>query len=144
MALKRIELDGENVERGGQQFVSGRGMFKDGYTRVHRIESHGLLSMPVKGAKALLLSPNGDPDQAYVIGGEHPEHRPKDIPSGGTAIYDANGNIISLVGAKIRLVAPLFEFVGNITLQGDLNVTGNIHATGSIIDEGGNTANHGH
>ncbi|MBD9390123.1 phage baseplate assembly protein [Agrobacterium sp. AGB01] len=144
MSGKRIELDGVNVERGGQQFVSGRGLFKDGYTNVHRIETHGLLSMPVKGAKALLISPNDDPDQAYVIGGEHPSHRPQDIPSGGTAIYDANGNIISLVGAKIRLVAPLFEFVGNITLQGDLNVTGNIHATGSIIDEGGNTANHGH
>lgn len=144
MSGKRIELDGENVERGGQQFVSGRGMFKDGYTRVHRIESHGFMSMPVKGAKALLISPNDDPDQAYVIGGEHPSHRPQNIPGGGTAIYDASGNIISMVGTKIRLVAPLFEFVGNATLQGDLNVTGNIHATGSIVDEGGNTANHSH
>lgn len=144
MSGKRIELDGENVERNGQQFVSGRGMFKDGYTRVHRIESHGFMSMPVKGAKALLISPNDDPDQAYVLGGEHPSHRPQGIPGGGTAIYDASGNIISLVGTKIRLVAPLFELVGKFQLQGDMEVTGNIHATGSIIDDGGNTANHSH
>lgn len=144
MSIKRIELDGSNEERGGQQFVSGRGLFKDAYTGVHRVEPHGFMSMPVKGAKALLLSPPHDPDQAYVVGGEHPSHRPKDIPGGGTAIYDAGGNIISLVGTKIRLVAPLFEFVGNFQLQGDMEVTGNIHATGSIIDDGGNTANHSH
>lgn len=96
MIGKRIELDGRNVERGGQQFVSGRGLFKDGYTDVHRIEPHGFSSQPVKGAKAFLIAPNG-PDQAYVVGGEHPSHRPNNIPGGGSALYDAHGNIIRMV-----------------------------------------------
>ncbi|MFK0330711.1 phage baseplate assembly protein [Rhizobium sp. NPDC090275] len=138
MSGKRIELDGNNEESGGQQFVTGRGLYADGNSRIHRIESHGFASSPVKGAKALLLSPNGNPDEAYVIGGEHQAHRPSDLPGGGTAIYDASGNIISLVGTKIRIVAPLLELVGN------LEVDGNIHASGTIIDELGNTNHHSH
>lgn len=97
MSGKRIELDGVNVEDGGQQMVSGRGFFRDGYTRIHRVEPHGFASQPIKGAKAILISPNGDDDQSYVLGGEHPSHRPSGIPNGGMAIYDAHGNIIKAV-----------------------------------------------
>ncbi|CAD7036347.1 hypothetical protein RHAB21_02513 [Pseudorhizobium halotolerans] len=144
MSGKRFEFDGSIDERGGQQFVSGRGVYGDGYTRIHRIEPHGFMSNPIKGAKGLLISPNGNPDEAYVLGGEHPEKRPAGLPGGSSAIYDANGNIISLVGTKIRLVAPLFEFVGDVTIKGNLNVDGNIHATGTIIDVAGNTNHHTH
>ncbi|WP_051776836.1 phage baseplate assembly protein domain-containing protein [Pseudorhizobium pelagicum] len=144
MSGKRFEFDGSIVERGGQQFVSGRGVYGDGYTRIHRIEPHGFMSNPIQGAKGLLIAPNGNPDEAYVLGGEHPGKRPAGMPGGATAIYDANGNIISLVGNKIRLVAPVFEFVGNLTIEGDLDVTGSIHATGTIIDEAGNTNHHTH
>jgi phage gp45-like len=134
---ERIELDGNVTHKGGQQFVGGQGYFSSGYNRIHRIEPAGFASVPIKGAKALLLTPNGDPDQAYVFGGEHPDHRP-DLPGGGTAIYDHNGNIISLVGTKIRIVAPVLELIGN------LEVTGDIHATGTIIDATGNSNHHTH
>lgn len=153
MSGRRIELDGENVEKGGQQFVSGRALFNDAYTRIHRIEPHGFASMPVKGAKALLLAPNGDADQAYVVGGEHPSHRPNNLPVGGTAIYDAGGNIIKLIGSGIvidaatrtvTVTAGTWTLNGNFKLNGDLEVDGNIHATGSIIDDGGNTPHHTH
>ncbi|NTF87489.1 hypothetical protein G6L46_10170 [Agrobacterium rhizogenes] len=99
----RFELDGSFKERNGQQFMSGRAGFNDAYTDIHRIEPHGFMSNPIKGAKALLLSPNDDPDQAYVIGGEHPDHRPSGLPSGAAAIYDANGNIVKLVGTNITI-----------------------------------------
>ena len=79
-----------------------------------------------------------------MLGGEHPGKRPSGLPGGAAAIYDASGNIISLVGTKIRLVAPLFEFIGSVTIEGDLDVTGNIHATGTIIDDAGNTNHHDH
>ncbi len=134
----RFDFDGRLEEKGGQQFVSGRGMYGDGYTRIHRPEPHGFISSPPKGSKGLVLPSPTNPDFAVVLGLEHPAHRPSGIPGGGTAIYDASGNIISLVGNKIRLVAPTFEFVGNVEVQG------NINATGSIIDAGGNTANHSH
>ncbi|MBP2560855.1 phage gp45-like [Neorhizobium galegae] len=149
----RIELDGSIEEKGGQQFVSGQGLFSDKYTRVHRIEPHGFMSNPIKGAKALLVAPTGRPDHAFVLGGEHPTHRPAGLPAGASAIYDSGGNIIRLVGdgivvdvagRSITITAGTWTLTGNATINGDLEVNGNIHATGSIIDEGGNTNHHSH
>lgn len=135
--MRRIEFDGRVVERGGQQFVSGRGSKSDAWTEIHRIEPHGFASHPIKGGKGLLLPMPGNPDMAYVLGGESPAHRPAGLPIGGTAIYDSTGNIISLVGSKVRLVAPLFEFVGDITINGSIDMTGGIVAGGSIVDGDG-------
>ncbi len=136
--MMRFDFDGRVEEKGGQQFVSGRGVFGHGYTRVYRPEPHGFASSPIKGGKGILLPMPGNPDFAVVLGGEHPGKRAADLPSGGTAIYDSSGNIISLVGSKIRLVAPLFEFVGNFTIDGSISMTGGISAAGSIVDGDGN------
>lgn len=97
--MRRIELDGRVVERGGQQFVSGRGTKADGWTEIHRIEPHGFASMPIKGGKGLLLPMPGNPDTAFVLGGENPANRPADLPAGAAALYDAAGNIIRMVMA---------------------------------------------
>lgn len=145
--MRRIELDGRVVERGGQQFVSGRGTMADGWTEIHRIEPHGFASHPIKGGKALLLPMPRNPDMAFVLGGENPANRPSGLPAGSTALYDASGNIIKLMGPDV-----VMDFASNtITLtggtwniKGDLNVDGNITATGSIIDTTGNTNHHSH
>lgn len=131
MIGKRIELDGRNVERSGQQFVSGRGLFKDGYTDVHRIEPHGFSSQPVKGAKAFLIAPNG-PDQAYVVGGEHPSHRPNGIPGGGSALYDAHGNIIRMVMAD----GVSIDVAGNAYTIRKAGVSFKISGEGVDVDGG--------
>ncbi|WLR92948.1 phage baseplate assembly protein domain-containing protein [Shinella zoogloeoides] len=136
--MRRIELDGRVVERGGQQFVSGRGAKADAWTEIHRIEPHGFASSPIKGGQGLLLPMPGNPDMAYVLGGENPGHRPAGLPAGGTALYDSHGNIISLVGSKVRFVAPLFEFVGKVSIDGSIEMTGGITAAGSIVDGDGN------
>ncbi|MCJ7996697.1 phage baseplate assembly protein [Rhizobium cremeum] len=135
--MMRFDFDGRVEEKGGQQFVSGRGVFGHGYTRVYRPEPHGSASSPVKGGKGILFPMPGNPDFAVVLGGEHPGLRPV-LPAGGRAIYDANGNIISLVGTKVRYVAPLHEFVGNFTIDGSISMTGGISAGGSIVDGDGN------
>ncbi len=93
----RFDFDGRLEEKGGQQFVSGRGMYGDGYTRIHRPEPHGFISSPPKGSKGLVLPSPNNPDFAVVLGLEHPGHRPADIPRGGSALYDAAGNIIKVV-----------------------------------------------
>lgn len=142
----RIELDGSITERNGQQFLSGRGVYNDAFTGIHRIEPHGFMSNPVKGAKALLLSPNGDPDQAYIIGGEHPSHRPAKLPGGATAIYDASGNIIKLVNSEVvfdfasrtaTFTAGSWMINGDVTIKGNVTVIGNLTASGSITDGDG-------
>ncbi|MFK0336774.1 phage baseplate assembly protein [Agrobacterium deltaense] len=93
----RFDFDGRLEEKDGQQFVSGRGMYGDGYTRIHRPEPHGFISSPPKGSKGLLLPSPNNPDFAVVLGLEHPARRPADIPGGGSALYDAAGNIIKVV-----------------------------------------------
>lgn len=143
----RIELDGKVTERNGQQFLSGRGMHSDAFTEIHRIEPHGFMSNPIKGSIALGVSPNGDPDTTYILGGEHPEKRPKDLPGGAVALYDATGNIIKLIGS-----GAVFDFgartatftAGNwtincpaVTINGNVQINGNLNASGSITDGDG-------
>jgi len=147
MIGKRIELDGNNVEKGGQQFVTGRALKSDGYSNIHRIEPHGFSSMPVKGAKALLISPNSEADQAFVVGGEHPGLRPSDLPGGATAIYDSSGNIIKLIGTGIVVQSGGVKMVispdgvaitgGTITHNGK-NI-GDTHIHGGVVPGGGTT-----
>jgi phage gp45-like len=139
MSGTRLELDGDVHEKDGQQFMSGRGRFSDGYTKILRIEPHGFMSNPVKGAKALLISPNGNPDEAYILGGEHPGHRPAGLPGGTSAIYDAAGNIIKLVGTGIVADVAGDSFtikVGGVQMvisAGGVEITG-----GSVTHNGKN------
>lgn len=143
----RIEYDGREDVRGGQQFVSGRGPHGDGWTRIHRIESHGFASSPVKGAKGLLLPSPADPEVAFVLGLESPGHRPADIPAGGIALYDAAGNIMKFIGdgivvdvadRTITTTAGDWVLNGPATINGDLTVNGNINCSGSVVDGDGN------
>jgi phage gp45-like len=132
MSGARIELDGTIAEKDGQQFVSGRGLFSDGYTKIHRIEPHGFMSNPVKGAKGLVVSPNGNPDEAYVLGGEHPGHRPSGLPGGASALYDAAGNIIKvLMGDGI-----IVDVAGNAYTIRKGGVTFTVSASGVAITGG--------
>lgn len=143
----RIEYDGREDVRGGQQFVSGRGPHGDGWTRIHRIESHGFASSPVKGAKGLLLPSPADPEVAFVLGLESPGLRPTNLPAGGTAIYDAAGNIMKFIGdgivvdvagRTITTTAGDWVLNGPATINGDLTVNGNINCSGSVVDGDGN------
>lgn len=155
MQVRRFEFDGTLEESNGQQFVSGRGYFGDGFSRVHRVEPHGFASQPPKGAKGIVLSPW--PDQAYVLGLEHPSHRPGNVPAGGAALYDAQGNIIRMVmgdGVRVDLSSGTYRVTrGGCTMTvsadgvdiagGYLKVNGvrvdDTHTHGGVIPGGGTT-----
>lgn len=123
--LTRIEFDGTVEEKDGQQFVNGSGFAGDRFERVHRIEPHGFASHPVRGGIATLIQARGNRDSAYVFGGENPALRPV-LPQGGTAIYDHNGNIASIVMAETRIVhAQKVHIVApEIVLEGKLRLGG--------------------
>jgi phage gp45-like len=147
MSGERFEFDGSLFHRGGQQFVNGRGVYGSGFTRIHRIETAGFASMPIKGAQGLLLTPNGHPDQAFLLGGEHYGHRP-DLTEGGTAIYDHMGGIVKLIAPGLVIdvasrTATLtagggWTINGAVTINGNVQINGNVNATGSIVDGDGN------
>lgn len=145
--MRRFEFDGRFDQRNGQQFVSGRGGYADGWTDIHRIETHGFASVPVKGGKGLVLPMPGNPDQAFILGGEHPGHRPTGLPAGGTAIYDSTGNVMKFIGdgivvdvagRTITTTAGGWVLNGPATINGDLTVNGNVNVSGSVVDGDGN------
>jgi phage gp45-like len=78
------------------------------------------------GAHGLLLSVAGRRDQAVLLGLEHETHRPRNLAVGDRAIYDAHGNIISLVQQNIRIVSPGHVHVtangGNVEITGSAKV----------------------
>lgn len=149
--MRRFEFDGREEVRSGQQFVSGRGGYADGWTNIHRIETHGFASSPIKGAKGLVLPMPGNPDQAFILGGEHPGLRPKDLPAGGTAFYDAGGNVTKYImgdgvtmdvagnAYTVRKGGVTFTISGSgVAIEGDVTITGNVNVSGVVVDGDGN------
>lgn len=138
MSGRRFEFDGTIEEKGGQQFVNGRGTFGQGFTRIHRPETHGFASMPIKGGKGLVLQPNDQSDEVFVLGGEHEEHRPKNIPLGGSAIYDSAGNIMRVVmgdGIVVDLAGAAYVIrKGGVSLT--ISADGFAFAGGTITHDG--------
>jgi phage baseplate assembly protein V len=92
--LQRATVDGFAGERiGGQQ------------QQPQRIQSFGLSSVPPVGSVGLIFSPHGNRDQSFLLGYEHPQHRPRNMQPGSVALYDASGGVISIVQKNIRMVA---------------------------------------
>jgi phage gp45-like len=124
--LTRMLLDGKVRHEGGQQFLAGKGMAGERFPRVHRVEPHGFTSHPVKGGIATVMQAGGQRDSVYAMGGANPLLVPE-LPSGGTAIYDHLGNIVSIVQREIRIVhatkivisAPEIVLDGLVKLGGE-------------------------
>ena len=145
--LTRFEFDGTVEHEGGQQFVNGQGYGGDRWKRVHRPEPHGFASHPVQGGIGFALNQRGNRESAYVLGGENPGLRPKGefLTAGGTAIYDAAGNIVSVVGARLRIVhsREIHLAAPKIVLEGDVYLGGEDGAVPAskqgTIDSAGHT-----
>ena len=90
--------------------------------RVHRLQPFGFHSSVPKGAHGLGVQFGGGPDGGrrlnMVLGLEDPSSRPRKREPGSTALYDANGSMISLVQSEMRVVhAKSFTVVvGGVSL----------------------------
>jgi phage gp45-like len=93
---------------------------------VARVQNFGFASSPPIGSHGFAMQMNGARGMATLLGMEHADHRQRNLNYGETAIYDAHGNVISLVQKKIRivsadsieLVAPEIALNGNCTIGG--------------------------
>lgn len=89
----------ESVDDSGDvQYRKVSGLTDEIFEKVMVIFPHGFTSHPVKEAHQIGMSIGGRRDTTYLLGGEHPKHRPKNIGEGNTAIYNADGTIMKLVG----------------------------------------------
>lgn len=96
---------------------------------VPRVQTVGLTSYPLKGAKGALLAVGGKSNSYIVVTMDDGSRRITDLKEGETCLYDADGQIIHLKqqgqiqitgNTKVTVTAPLARF------EGDLDVTGEI------------------
>lgn len=86
---------------GTQQRIDGDGLKGESLKNAVRAQHHGLSSVPPEGSEGLMLTLGGRSDRPWILGLEHKDYRPTKLPSGGTALYDASGNIIKVVGDDV-------------------------------------------
>lgn len=118
-------------------------------------------SMPKVGEQVLcIFLPNGF-EEGFIIGSFYVDSVPANDENkrlvkfedgsiveynAGEITIDAKGGNVNIMAAKnVNIDGPDGVIIGkDVTINGNLVVKGNINATGSIIDAGGNTANHSH
>lgn len=121
-SLTRVQIDSVE-ERDGLQYVTARGLAGERFTGILRAEPHGFASSPPAGAIGVGMPMGGRRDQMVVFGAEHPGHRPIAEP-GCSYLYNAHGDIISVVkrhiritaGDQVTITAPKIALVGNVHL----------------------------
>jgi len=99
-------------DEGGYQHADASGRADDMYEDIMRAQPFGFSSNPPVGSEGLLVSLGGNSSNAMMIGAEHQDHRPRNKMPGDSFLYDAHGNIISMITQDIRIVGAQ-----NITLQ---------------------------
>lgn len=98
--MRRVEVV-EVDDSGPIQKVTVMGLADEYYELPLRGQPHGLTTVPKVGAVGYLMLANGRPDQAFLMGLEHPDDRPTDRQPGESTLYasaeqrvdmDASGN----------------------------------------------------
>lgn len=112
-------------DAGTQQLVRARGLRAETFTEVHRVQPHGLSAVPPVGSEGTFLR-LGASERVLALGFENKQHRPRGLNPGEVALYDASGQMVSLVQQKIRIVsATKVEIVApEIVLDGLVKLGG--------------------
>lgn len=123
---EHVEAD----DSGDLQTLTLLGSSGETLKKVHRVQPFGFHSNVPKGSHGFGLQFGGGSDGGRLLnaylGGEHPDHRPRKRDVGTSALYDANGNIVSLVSKELRVTgkhATVIEGAEKTTVQvGELKI----------------------
>lgn len=121
LGLFRFEL-GKVDDTGDVQKVSGAGMPGEEFSNLHRVGFHGFGYSPPVGSHAIALAVRGSREHAVVVGLEHDGKRQKNVPPGGSCLYDSAGNVIKVFGDNGGIEFPGKPFtikVGTLTVEAD-------------------------
>lgn len=125
-------------DSGTQQKVDLIGLASEKPQKIVRVQPHGFSSYPVNDAEGVMIQLAGRSGRTMFLGGEHKDKRPKNLPQGGTVIYDADGNVVRVVGTdlqikhKTKIVLAVGETQIIISEDG-IVLKGNVH----LGDDGG-------
>lgn len=86
-------------DSGTQQKLDLRGLASDQPQKIVRIGQHGFASNPPKDSEGVLLALGGRSGRLMFLGGEHKDHRQKDLKTGQAVLYDDKGNVIFAKGS---------------------------------------------
>jgi phage baseplate assembly protein V len=132
--LRRAAVVAVN-DAGGQQIVDVSGLASDLPKKLVRVADFGFASNPPADGEGLILCLGGRSDRAMFLGGEHQQYRPKNLPTGATAIYDAFGQILEFVQNSVKLVctgALTITAPAGCTIDGNAIIDGGLTVTGAI------------
>jgi phage gp45-like len=119
---------------GKQQAVQVKGRANETYgdrgQYILRIQAHGFNGHAPKGSLGMILCMGGNNDQAMMLDGEHPDHRPTSLEEGASRQYDTNGNYHEMNSTQQHIVASkdlIVEVASNQTetVQGTATETVN-------------------
>ncbi len=91
-------------DSGPQQLMKLTGLVGQTIGEAVRSQLFGLSTVPPKDAEALMLAIGGGADRFHALGVEHPKYRPTNQPDGSTVLYDAYGDMVSIVQKEMRIV----------------------------------------
>lgn len=95
--LFRTEL-GSTDDSGEMQVGSGYGYAGEELDKVHIVRQHGFASHSPKGSHGIGIAGSGERGLVAFLGLEHQDSRPKNLPEGGSVVYDATGNVSRYLG----------------------------------------------
>lgn len=140
-SLSRAELI-ETDDSGPQQLVRAYG--HDGETfggrhKALRAGFHGDAYHAPPGSEGVVLSLHGEREQHVLLGFEHPDKRVRNLPVGAKAIYDANGNVMRLLGDSVPFDfgnRPWTVTCGTLTVTAQTKITLQVGDTSVTIQAG--------
>jgi phage gp45-like len=120
-------------DSGPQQLLNLQGLAADFPRNVVHIFPHGFSSNSPLNAEGILKSLGGRSDRAMFIGGEHPQYRQRNLPSGNAVLYDDQGNVVWMKGAGGVTIQTA---AGEIAISSAVKIS--IQANGDITVDPGN------
>lgn len=81
-------------DSGSQQRLDLAGLKDERPEKIVRVLPHGFSSVPNAEAEGLMLQLGGRSDRTLFLGGEHKDHRPKNLKMGQAVLYDDKGNVV--------------------------------------------------
>lgn len=99
-----VSVVNDNTKIQLMQITLMKDQVKDG---VERVQNYGFTGHPLPDAEAVAVFPNGNRDYGMIVAVDDSRYRIKDLPEGGVAVYDYDGNYVKLTEANgIEIDAP--------------------------------------
>jgi len=129
----------------GMQVLKAAILADENRDDIEYFQDYGFTSVPLAGAEALIVCPQGNRDHMIAVKVADRRFRLKGLTAGEVALYTdegdkivfKRGNKIEVVAAtKVTLTTPLAEFSADVIIKGNLDVDGNETVKGDEIVKG--------